>query len=107
MDRWTHKISILYIRLSDCDARHTDLYEVKADVLVERVESKFSQSMVAPCSMHKQQLVEKSELEINISNSKAPFKVLTVSIQSVAHNQSKKVPSNILECHLRDDACKP
>jgi len=45
----------------------TDLYEVKANVLVERVESKLRQSMIAPRSMHKQQLVEKSELRTNMS----------------------------------------
>ena len=40
----------------------SNLYEVETDVLVERVESQFCQPMIAPRAMHKEQLVQESEL---------------------------------------------
>ena len=49
-------------------AHCTDLYEVETDILVERVESKFRQPMIAPCSMHQQQLVQEPKLSANNGN---------------------------------------
>jgi len=49
--------------------RCTHLYEVETNILVERVESQFRQSMIAPRSVHKQELVQKSELHTNTTQS--------------------------------------
>jgi len=49
------------IHIKICD-KISNLYEVETDVLVERVESQFCQPMIAPRAMHKEQLVQESEL---------------------------------------------
>ena len=49
------------IHIKICD-KISNLYEVETDVLVERVESQFCQPMIAPGAMHKEQLVQESEL---------------------------------------------
>lgn len=41
----------------------TYLNHIQTDILVERVQDEFGQSLVTPCSMDKQQLVQVTELK--------------------------------------------